>query len=111
MSAKRRRSKSLNLSRKLGKPLNAKNRESSRTRRKSSVSRGFQELNALSNIRDWARVDWNDLLGREEFHVDLDSVRHVVAGKVVLVTGAAGSIGSKLCRRILECRPAKLVCL
>src|SRR5262249_35002018 len=110
MSATRHRSKPSNLPGKSGKPLNARNRESSQRQEKSSASRAFQQSTARLNIRDVTGVEWADVLGREAFHVDLDSVRHVVAGKTVLVTGAAGSIGSELCRRILECRPAKLIC-
>jgi FlaA1/EpsC-like NDP-sugar epimerase len=42
--------------------------------------------------------------------LDTASVRGKITGKVVMVTGAAGSIGSELCRQILEFAPAKLVC-
>jgi len=111
MSAKRRKSNSSNLPGKSRNALSAKNRKSSQKQEKSSSSRVFPQLNARLNARDLTGVDSTDLLGREAFRVDPDSVRHVVAGKVVLVTGAPGSIGSELCRRILECGPAKLVCL
>lgn len=111
MSAKQPKSKSSNLRGKFEKALDAKNSELSPKQDRGPAGRKFHELSSRSNIRDWARVDWTELLEREAFHVDLDLVRHVVAGKVVLVTGAAGSIGSELCRRILECQPAKLICL
>lgn len=62
----------------------------------------------LSQIRE---VNLDDLLGREPIAMDLDAVEEKLAGRVVMVTGAAGSIGSELCRQILEFAPTKLVCL
>ena len=111
MRAKRNKSKSSKLHRKQGKALTAKNGGSSQGRLNESANLGFRDVKLRPSASDMARIDWNELLGREAFRVDLDSVRHVVAGKVVLVTGAAGSIGSELCRQILQCKPAKLVCL
>jgi FlaA1/EpsC-like NDP-sugar epimerase len=50
-----------------------------------------------------------DLLGRVPIEIDSAPVGRELAGKVVLVTGAAGSIGSELCRQILMQRPAALI--
>jgi FlaA1/EpsC-like NDP-sugar epimerase len=52
-----------------------------------------------------------DLLDRVEIHVDVMETRRVVGGKVVLVTGAGGSIGSELCRQIAEASPQKIILL
>ena len=57
-------------------------------------------------IRD---VDIGDLLRREPAQLDMGSIREYVTGRRVLVTGAAGSIGSELCRQILTLSPASLV--
>ena len=51
------------------------------------------------------------LLGREPVQLGEDEIRAHVAGKAVLVTGAAGSIGSELCRQIAHYNPAKLIAL
>jgi FlaA1/EpsC-like NDP-sugar epimerase len=61
------------------------------------------------SISDLRELDIDDLLGREPVtpnHILL--VKNIV-GKVVLVTGAGGSIGSELCRQILAVNPAKLL--
>ena len=60
----------------------------------------------VSQIRD---VDINDLLGREAVQLDLDSIRAFAQGKVILVTGAGGSIGSEMCRQICLFGPRQLL--
>lgn len=50
-----------------------------------------------NNVRD---VKIEDLLGREEIKVSMDEIRESFKDKVVMVTGAAGSIGSELCRQL-----------
>jgi FlaA1/EpsC-like NDP-sugar epimerase len=52
-----------------------------------------------------------DLLGREPARLDSDEIRHMLAGRVVAVTGAGGSIGSELCRQIVRYAPKSLLLL
>jgi FlaA1/EpsC-like NDP-sugar epimerase len=63
------------------------------------------------NVSQFRDVCLEDLLGRDQVEIDLKSIRKQIEGQVVLVTGAAGSIGSELCSQILQYRPDKLVCL
>ena len=63
------------------------------------------------SLSDFREVDVEDLLGRDPVEVDQQSVKTAIAGRSVLVTGAAGSIGSELCRQILEHEPRVLVCV
>ena len=53
----------------------------------------------------------DDILGRAPATVDSESCQRILADKVVLVTGAAGSIGSELCRQVLRFRPQQLLAL
>ena len=62
----------------------------------------------VSQIRD---VDINDLLGRETVHLDLDIIEQYLKDKIILVTGAGGSIGSEMCRQVCQFAPKLLLLL
>lgn len=61
---------------------------------------------SVSKLRD---VEITDLLGREQVTVNNDEIFDAIAGKVVLVTGGGGSIGSELCRQIAKAHPKQLI--
>lgn len=56
-------------------------------------------------------IDVVDLLGRDEVELDIESIKDQIINKVILVTGAGGSIGSEICRQIIQFDPAKLLLL
>ncbi len=56
-------------------------------------------------------IDVVDLLGRDEVELDIESIKDQITNKVILVTGAGGSIGSEICRQIIQFDPAKLLLL
>ncbi|MCX4338406.1 MAG: nucleoside-diphosphate sugar epimerase/dehydratase [Lachnospiraceae bacterium] len=69
----------------------------------------YQLVNGEVNISKLRDVEVEDLLGRDPITVDMDSILGYVQGKVVLVTGGGGSIGSELCRQIATHKPRQLV--
>ena len=54
-------------------------------------------------------VSPDELLGREKVELDTPEIARAYAGRVIMVTGAGGSIGSELCRQLLECQPAHII--
>ncbi len=68
----------------------------------------LQGKSLFNQVRD---VKIEDLLGRSEEKINSDSIRKLVEGKVVFVTGGAGSIGSELCRQLAKYNPKSLVVL
>lgn len=68
-------------------------------------------ISGRANIQQLRQVNLEDLLGRDPVRIDLESVRNVIQQRIVMVTGAAGSIGSELCRQLIRFEPAKLICL
>lgn len=86
--------------------------ECKKTKCKTKILPGIYELIdekvTISKLRD---VDIEDLLGREQVKLDIDSISVYLKNKVVLVTGGGGSIGSELCRQIAKYSPKKLIIL
>lgn len=54
-------------------------------------------------------VEVQDLLGRDPVRLDSDGIRRLIEGRVIMVTGAGGSIGSELCRQISSLAPRRLL--
>jgi FlaA1/EpsC-like NDP-sugar epimerase/EAL domain-containing protein (putative c-di-GMP-specific phosphodiesterase class I) len=73
-----------------------------------SANEILDQGNRVATLRE---VKIEDLLRREPIQTDAQAVSQLLKGKVVLITGAGGSIGSELCRQIFRCRPAKMILL
>ena len=69
----------------------------------------YQMVNGDVSVSKLRKVDPQDLLGRDPIKVNLDEILDYVSGKVVLVTGGGGSIGSELCRQIARANPRQLI--
>lgn len=66
-------------------------------------------IDGRATVQQIRQVDLNDLLGREPISLDCENIKNYIEGKRVLVTGAGGSIGSEICRQVVQFNPAKLI--
>jgi len=71
----------------------------------------WEVLSGRAGLGALREVDINDLLRRPLVALDIVGIGRFLAGKRVLVTGAAGSIGSEICRQVLRFNPAALHCI
>lgn len=69
----------------------------------------YQLVNGEVRASKLRPVNIDDLLGRDEVYVNLDEVMDYVSGRVIMVTGGGGSIGSELCRQIAKHSPKQLI--
>ena len=98
-----------------------KMKASKRTAIINNVSKYELITRTLPNLSDFAKgnihksdlkeLEIEDLLGREKVEPDYNLMKKNIESKVVLVTGAGGSIGSELCRQIYQIKPKKLLLL
>ena len=70
-----------------------------------------QEWDGKSDLRHMQlkEIDIEDLLPRNQIEVNLDAIAEILTGKCVLITGAAGSIGSEIVRQVAAFKPSQLV--
>ena len=69
----------------------------------------YQMVNGEFSVSKLRKVDPQDMLGRDPIQVNNDEIMDYISGKVVLVTGGGGSIGSELCRQIANAGPKQLI--
>jgi len=66
-------------------------------------------LNGTLNVGQLKNINFEDLLNRPPIQLDQQSIKNSIKGKVVLVTGCAGSIGSEIVRQLLKYEPEKII--
>lgn len=72
-----------------------------------NINELFQET--PPSIQQLREVEVEDLLGRPAVNLEIENIQSYLSNKVILVTGAGGSIGSELCRQVLYFSPQKLI--
>ncbi|KRE97083.1 hypothetical protein ASG89_29950 [Paenibacillus sp. Soil766] len=94
------------------KELNAIFQECAKTTAKTQTLPMLEDLvTGKLSVNQFMDVHVEDLLGREPIELDIASISEFVTHKVVLVTGAGGSIGSEICRQVSKFQPSKLILL
>lgn len=78
---------------------------------KIHMTAGIQEWDGKSDLShtQLKEVEIEDLLPREKIEINLDSVKELLTDKVILITGAAGSIGSEIVRQVAQFTPRRLI--
>lgn len=76
---------------------------------KSYVVPAIDDVNDKNVNTSVKRIQIEDLLGRDEIEIDMNLILNEFSGKTVMVTGAAGSIGSELCRQLVALKVKKLI--
>ncbi len=69
----------------------------------------YQIISGEVSVSKLRSVDLEDLLGREPVKVDTDQIGEYIRDKIVMVTGGGGTIGSEICRQVVNFSPKKLI--
>jgi FlaA1/EpsC-like NDP-sugar epimerase len=75
----------------------------------STVPSIYELTTGQAKVSQLRAVEVQNLLGREQVRLSTDDIQHLLQGRVVMVTGAGGSIGSELCRQIAGYSPRRLL--
>lgn len=71
----------------------------------------YEIIEGTVSVNQLRPVEVEDLLGRDPVKLDTKNVSAYITGKVVLITGAGGSIGSEICRQVAKMQPQKMLLL
>ncbi|MFJ7680000.1 polysaccharide biosynthesis protein [Peribacillus sp. NPDC097198] len=92
--------------------LNLIFQECAKTEAKTQILPMLEDLlTGKLSINKFRDVSVEDLLGRDPVQLNMDSISEYVTNKVILVTGAGGSIGSEICRQLVHFKPKQLILL
>ncbi|WP_442594253.1 polysaccharide biosynthesis protein [Neobacillus sp. D3-1R] len=92
--------------------LNIIFKECAKTKAKTQILPLLEDLvTGKVLVNQFRDIQMEDLLGREEVVLDIDIISEKLTNKVVLVTGAGGSIGSEICRQVSLFHPKRLILL
>ncbi|MGJ7911432.1 polysaccharide biosynthesis protein [Neobacillus sp. LXY-1] len=92
--------------------LNAIFQECAKTKAKTQILPMLEDLmTGKVSVNQFRDVQVEDLLGREPVELDMVTISENITNKIVLVTGAGGSIGSEICRQLSCFKPKKLILL
>ncbi|WP_394218320.1 polysaccharide biosynthesis protein [Halobacillus trueperi] len=87
-------------------------KECAKTNAKTQILPMLEDLvTGKVSVTQFRDVKVEDLLGRDPVDLDIDQISGYVSGKVILVTGAGGSIGSEISRQIVKFKPRQLILL
>jgi FlaA1/EpsC-like NDP-sugar epimerase len=75
------------------------------------VPSGEKYFEAVPIVPSLEELTVFDLTGRDEYSIDIDTIKHKYAQKTVLITGAGGSIGSELCRQLIKFGVKTIICV
>ncbi|NOU97329.1 NAD-dependent epimerase/dehydratase family protein [Paenibacillus sp. LMG 31456] len=94
------------------KELNRIFQECAKTNAKAQILPMLEDLvTGKVSVNQFRDVQVEDLLGREPIELHIDSISGYISNKVILVTGAGGSIGSEICRQVCKFNPEQLILL
>ena len=68
-------------------------------------------LSGEIEVNQLKKVEVEDLLGRDPVELDMELISQELTGKIILITGAGGSIGSEICRQVCKFEPEKIILL
>lgn len=71
----------------------------------------YELIDGQVNIKEIREVDIEDLLGRDAIHLDSKVISSFIYNRTIMVTGGGGSIGSELCRQLIQFNPKNLIML
>jgi len=86
--------------------------ECAKTAAKTQILPMLEHLvTGIVSVNEFRDVQVEDLLGREPVQLDIEGISEYMTGKIVLVTGAGGSIGAEICRQVAKFNPEQLILL